>query len=85
MPLIKRKTQQESQIEKAVVLLNTVREGILAEKAIRKQGYIVKKVAPPVEYRKGCEIAVEIDFNNKEEIEKILKEYGLESQGIIKI
>ena len=50
-----------------------------------KQGYAVRKVAPPVEYRKGCEIAVEIDFDKKNEIIEILKKYGIESQGIIKL
>jgi hypothetical protein len=85
MSLFKRKKQKQFQIGKAVVLLKTVREGILAEKAIMKQGYAVRKVSPPVEYRKGCEIAVEIDFDKKKEIEKILKKYGIERQGIIQI
>jgi hypothetical protein len=84
MRLFKRKKKQ-FQVGKAVVLLKTVREGILAEKAIKKQGYAVRKVAPPVEYRKGCEIAVEIDFDKKKEIEEILIEYGIESQEIVQI
>ncbi len=83
MRLFKEKKPQQLQLVKAVVLLKTVREGILAEKAIRKKGYAVRKVAPPIEYRKGCEIAVEIDIDKKEEIEEILKEYGVESQGIV--
>jgi hypothetical protein len=85
MDLFNRKKQKQSHIGKAVVLLKTVREGILAEKAIMKQGYYVKKVAPPVEYRKGCEIAVEIDLDKKGEIEEILRDYGIESQGVIKL
>lgn len=85
MSLFKRKKLKQFQIGKAVVLLKTVSEGILAEKAIKKQGYTVRKVAPPVEYRKGCEIAVEIDFDKKKEIEEILREYDIESQGIIQI
>ena len=83
MSLLKRKKQP--QIGKAVVLLKTVREGILAEKAIMKKGYNVRKVAPPIEYRKGCEIAVEIDFDKKQEIEEILRKYGIESQGIVEL
>jgi len=85
MILFKRKKQKQFQIGKAIVLLKTVREGILAEKAIMKKGFSVRKVAPPVEYRKGCEIAVEIDFDKKKEIEEILREYGIESQGIVKL
>ena len=85
MSLFKRKKQKQFQIGKAVVLLKTVIEGILAEKAIMKRGYTVRKIAPPVEYRKGCEIAVEIDFDKKKEIEEILREYGIENQGIVKL
>ena len=83
MSLFKEKKPKQSQIGKAVILLKTVREGILTEKAIKKKGYNARKVAPPIEYRKGCEIAVEIDLDKKEEIEEILKEYSVEYQGII--
>ena len=79
------KFKKHNQKDRAVLLLRTVREGILAEKAIKKEGYYARKVAPPVKYRKGCEIAVEIDINNKTEIEKILKKYNVENQGIIKL
>ena len=80
---IKKRVQKESRSGKAVVLLKTVREGILAEKALVKNGYAARKVAPPPEYRKGCEIAVEVDLIKKEEIVKILGERGIESQGFI--
>lgn len=82
---IKSGKQKESKEEKAVVLLKTVREGILAEKALLKKGYNVRKVAPPPEFRKGCEVAVEIDLGKKDEIEKILVGYGIENQGIVSI
>jgi hypothetical protein len=80
---IKKGKTKESKKGKAVVLLKTVREGILAEKALLKKGYAARKVAPPPEYRKGCEVAVEIDLIKKEEIVKILIEYGIETQGIV--
>lgn len=79
----KRGKQKNSRNGKAVVLLQTVREGILAEKALVKNGYAARKVAPPPEYRKGCEVAVEIDLVKKDEIVEILVEYGIENQGIV--
>lgn len=82
MGIYKRK-QKGSKKGKGVILLKTVREGILTEKALIKNGYYAKKVAPPSQYRKGCEIAVEIDIIKKEEIVKILKKYGIDDQGII--
>ena len=79
----KTRKQKESKAGKCVILLKTVREGILAEKALIKNGYYAKKVAPPSKYRKGCEIAVEIDIIKKEEIVKTLRKYGIEDQGIV--
>jgi len=83
--IFKTKTEKQNKPKngKGIVLLKTVREGILAEKALLKRGYLVKKVAPPPIYRKGCEIAVEIELSKKDEIAKILAEYKIENQGII--
>lgn len=69
--------------KKAVILLKTVREGILTEKALLKKGFYAKKIAPPPQFRKGCEIAVEIKLCDKEEIVKTLKLYNIEHQGIV--
>jgi hypothetical protein len=69
--------------KKAVILLKTVREGILTEKALIKKGFYTKKIAPPPKFRKGCEIAVEINLCDKEEVLKALKEYNIEHQGIV--
>ena len=68
---------------KAVLLFRNVKEGILAEKLLLKNGYSVRKVAPPPEHRKGCEISVEVDIVKKEEITKILAKRGIENQGIV--
>ena len=82
---IKKRKHEDSKEGKAVLLLKTVREGILAEKVLVKNGYVARKVAPPPEYRKGCEISVEIDLVKKNEILKILGEYGIESQGFVEL
>jgi hypothetical protein len=83
MSIYKKLKRKESKEGKAVVLLKTVREGILAEKALLKNGYIVRKIAPPAKFRKGCEIAVEINLIDKDGVEKILCEYRIEHQGIV--
>lgn len=69
--------------KKAVILLQTIKEGILTEKALVKKGFYAKKIAPPPEFRKGCEIAIEIRLCDKEDIIKTLKLYKIENQGII--
>jgi hypothetical protein len=78
-----KKGTQASNVGKAVVLFKTVKEGILAEKVLLKNGFSVRKVAPPPEYRRGCEISLEIELPCKEEVTRILGEYGVEHQGVI--
>lgn len=73
----------ESNQKKAVVLFSTLREGILAEQVLQNQGFKVRKVAPPTEHRKGCEISIEILVIHQQDVEKILVEKGLQHQGII--
>jgi hypothetical protein len=77
------KSKVISSNEKAVILLRTVRQGILTEKALKKEGYSAKKVAPPSDYRKGCEIAVEINLEDKEYIEKTLIKYKIKYEEIV--
>ena len=77
------KSKVISSDEKAVILLRTVRQGILTEKALKKEGYSAKKVAPPSDYRKGCEIAVEINLEDKEDIEKTLIKYKIKYEEIV--
>jgi hypothetical protein len=83
MPSKKIEQKEYMNAKKAVLLLKTVREGILTEKALLKKGFQVKKVAPPPDFRKGCEIAVQINLCDKEEIVKTLKLYNIENQGIV--
>ena len=45
-----------------LVLFDEVQHAMLAEKALKSAGYIVRLVAPPPELRKGCDLAVEINL-----------------------
>ena len=83
MGFLKKEKQLTSKTDKAVVLFNTVKNGIIAEKVLLKNEYNAKKVAPPPEYRKGCEISVEINLSKQKEIEKLLIKHGVKHQGII--
>jgi hypothetical protein len=82
-PWKQRKNVKNDAQQKGVLLFNTVREGIQAEHILLNNGYSVRKVGPPPQYRKGCEIAVEIDLSSKDEIVHILNQAHIEPQGII--
>jgi hypothetical protein len=57
-----------------LVLFDEVQHAMLAEKALKSAGYIVKLVAPPPELRKGCDLAVEINLFEQPGIERVLRE-----------
>jgi hypothetical protein len=57
-----------------LVLFQEVQHAMLAEKALKSAGYIVKLVAPPPELRKGCDLAVEINLVEQPGIERLLRE-----------
>ncbi|MGD9116094.1 MAG: DUF3343 domain-containing protein [Dehalococcoidia bacterium] len=60
-----------------LVLFDEVQHAMIAEKALKVAGYIVKLVAPPPELRKGCDLAVEINLVEQPGIERVLKEKDL--------
>ena len=73
MAFIKR--QQKAKFEGGgLVLLQTVEDAIATEKILKAGSYIVRLVAPPPELRKGCDLAVEININERLGIERLLKE-----------
>jgi hypothetical protein len=56
-----------------LVLFDEVQHAMIAEKALKSAGYIVKLVAPPPELRKGCDLAVEINLVEQPGIERVLR------------
>jgi hypothetical protein len=60
-----------------LVLFDEVQHAMIAERALKSAGYIVKLVAPPPELRKGCDLAVEINLVEQPGIERVLREKDL--------
>lgn len=59
-----------------LVLFHAVDEAIAAEKILKAENYDVKLVAPPPQFRKGCDLALEINIAEKPGIEKALQSKG---------
>jgi len=83
MRVFQKKDKNEPEEDKAIILFDTVKNGLLAEKMILKESLYAKKVAPPPEYRKGCEISVEIRCADQKIVERLLLDKGITHQGII--
>jgi len=60
-----------------LVLFADVQHAMVAEKALKSAGYIVRLVAPPPELRKGCDLAVEVNLVEQPGIERSLRTGGL--------
>ena len=81
----RKRSSESSDGVKAVVLLASVREGIRAEKALLKEGFMVRKTAPPPEYRKGCEISIEINRDDCNAVAIVLEKYNVVYEDIVPI
>ena len=68
---------------KGLILLNEMPEVFNAEKLLKDANYNIKIVAPPLQLRKGCDLAVEIDIVERTGIERILLENKLQPIDII--
>jgi len=56
-----------------LILFADVQHAMVAEKALKSAGYMVRLVAPPPELRKGCDLAVEVNLVEQPGIERALQ------------
>jgi hypothetical protein len=70
---------------KGLLLFNEVGEAMTAERILAERGHEVKGVAPPLEIRKGCDLAVEFNLVDQLGIERALREKNLEPLDIVSL
>ncbi len=60
--------------KKGIIIFSNVKEAMKCEQLLKKTGYNIKVIAPPIEIREGCDLAIEYDlideFGIKNKIEK---------------
>lgn len=61
-----------------LVLFHSTHDAMRAEQIMRGEGMAIRLVAPPVDMRIGCDLAVEFDLIEKMHIERFLDENELE-------
>ena len=59
-----------------LVIFEDVPQAIKAEKIFKGAGHEVKLVAPPPQFRMGCDLALEINLVERTGMERLLKEKG---------
>jgi len=57
-----------------IIIFQEVPETIQAEKVIKGAGHEVRLIAPPPQFRMGCDLALEINLVERAGIERLLKE-----------
>jgi hypothetical protein len=72
-------------VEKGLILFGHTKEAFLAEAALKKEGFAVKSVLPPRDIITGCDVAVEININERLAVERTLKVLGKKYSRIISI
>ena len=72
MGIFGKKQEAASQSGKGIVLMREVPDAMRAEKILRKAGFSVRLVAPPPQFREGCDLAVEIGIMEKLSVERAI-------------
>ena len=65
-----------------IIIFEDVPQALQAERIIKKVGYAVRLIAPPPDFRMGCDLALEINLVEKPIIERLLKEGDAACTGI---
>jgi hypothetical protein len=68
-----------------LVLFAETREAFKAEAALKKSGYEAKLTVPPPEFRRGCDLAVEVNIVEKVGVENLLKEKGIRFVDVVSV
>ncbi len=66
-----------------LILFHNVEGAIRGEKTLKDADYETKLVAPPPEFRKGCDLALEINIVEKTGIERLLAAKGTDYLDIL--
>lgn len=83
MGIFGRKKEEVPKDGRGIVLIREVSDAMRAEKVLRKAGFLVRLVAPPPEFREGCDLAVEIDIMEKLAVERVLAAESLPVMGTV--
>jgi hypothetical protein len=59
-----------------IILFDNVEDALRAEKALKKENFETRLVAPPPALRKGCDLALEINLVELAGIERALRDRG---------
>ncbi len=65
-----------------IIIFQDVAQAVQAEKVMRKAGYGVRLIAPPPQYRMGCDLSLEISLAEQSAIEQLFREKGASYVGI---
>ncbi len=65
-----------------IIIFQDVAQAIQGEKVMKKAGYNARLIAPPPQYRMGCDLSLEIDLRQAAALEMLFKEKGAGYVGI---
>ncbi len=60
--------------DKALIVFDYIYHAMRAKHVLDKGGFKIREVAPPVEYRTGCDLAIEVETADVDAAEETLEE-----------
>ena len=75
---------QES-MNRGLLILDHATTLISVEEVLKNEGYEIKVVSPPPQYRTGCDLCVEFPLSEEAAIIELLNKTGLEPLDVVHI
>lgn len=75
MNLLRKNSKDES--GRGLLIFEQVSDVFRAEKLLKSEGYEVTAVAPPMKYRRGCDLGLQFELALSTGIERTLKSYSI--------
>ncbi len=76
---------QSELVSRGLLIFSNTRDVMLAEQILKGEGYDIRVVSPPPQYRTGCDLCVEFPLVEEPGITRILKKIGLELIGVLPV
>ena len=64
----------EEEKDKALIVFDYIYHAMRAKHVLEEAGFKLREVSPPVEYRTGCDLAIEVDATDVDAAENLLIE-----------
>ena len=79
------KSPMQESMTRGLLIFDHITTVISVEEVLKNEGYEIRVVSPPPQYRTGCDLCVEFPLSEEAVITELLNKAGLEPLDVVHI